>query len=305
MVLQFTFGISLVELNMVSCIVSSIVDMTLLLFIAEKWFLFRKLQYEEYPCLSVPILVISGGVDNTIMYLNRVYHPFLGVWTAIGCILFSCVTLMILTHINSRVVEEKVKIEKVCYDLENTMLVRQLEAHFIFNVLNMISSYCKTDPEEADRAIRAFSVYLRSYLHLITRRDNILIQKELELVEQYLTIQKMRVGNRLIFSFDTEILDFTVPSFTVQTIVENAVIHGIMGREEGGAITISTRREGDVIQLIIADTGVGFDTEVFVKESSVGLDNIKRRLEIMKKGTIKIDSTIGVGTTVIITLPIE
>ncbi len=302
--MQFTIGIALLEMGKINCLVSMIIGVLLLYVIGEKFFHFKALQYEEYPCLAIPILVFCGGVDTYILYYNNEYLPFLGVWTALGCIVFSMVSLVLLNYVSTCVAREKRKIEQTCSELENITLVKQLEAHFIFNALNAISAFCKADPEEADKGIRAFAKYLRTYLHLINQKKNIPFGTELDLVVHYLEIQQMRVGERLNFSVETEFLDFEIPPFAVHTLVENAVIHGIMKRGEGGEITISTRREGDNVQVIIVDTGVGFDVTKPIKESSVGMENTKKRLEIMSNGTITINSTIGVGTTVVIAIPI-
>lgn len=303
-IIQFTMGISLLEMKSLNCFISAIIDIALLIITGEKILHFKKLKYEEYPCLVVPILIISGGADNAILYLNREYSSSLGMRTAVGGIAFSCVTLMVLTYVNARIEQDKIEIEKTCRDLENTTLTEQLEAHFIYNTLNTITSYCRTEPDEADKAIRTFAAYMRSYLHLIHQRVNIPIEQELDLVADYLSIQKMRLGNQLSFSFDTEFLDFKVPPFAVYTIVENAVIHGIRKKEGGGTIIISTKLDGDSVQLIIADTGVGYDISVPKKESSVGVENTKRRLEIMRNGSFIIDSTIGVGTIVMMIMPV-
>lgn len=304
-ILQFVFDISLLELNIARIIISSIINICLLFIVAEKFLHFKTLHYEEYPCLILPVLILLGGVDTTILFLNKGYHPFLGVWTAVGCITFSVLTLLLLTDINARIVSEKEEIEQTCRDLENNMLSNQIEAHFIFNVLNTISAYYKTDPGEADFTIKTFASYLRTYLSLITRKDNIPFQKELDLVKDYLIIQQKRFGENVSFVFHNEYMDFELPPFSVYTLVENSVIHGIKNNQQDGTITISTKKEGDFVHIIIADNGAGFDTSILTKTTSVGLSNTIRRMEIMSHATITIESSIGIGTKTLIMLPIE
>lgn len=305
LILQFVFDISLMQQNLIHTIVIAVINISLLIVIAEKFFNFKKLHYEEYPCLLLPVLIIFGSLDTSILLSGKSYNPFLGIWTAIGCIVFSVLSLLLMTHINTKVMSDKEKFEQTCHDLENNMLANQIEAHFIFNVLNSISAYCKTDPLEADVTIKAFASYLRSYLSLITCRENIPFEEELDLVKGYLTIQQKRFGKHLSLVFNNEYLDFKLPPFSVYTIVENSVIHGIKKKSQGGTITISTKKVGEFVHIIIADDGVGFDTSILTKTKSVGIANTKRRMEIMSKATITTESSVGKGTKTIIILPIS
>lgn len=304
MVLQFVFGVSFLQTELLHNLTGAITDIALLAMVAEKLVRFKKMHYEEYLVLALPILIVCGGVDNAILSFDSVYYPFLGVWTAVGGVAFSVVTLVLLTYINDRVAQEKAEIQKTCHALENATLVKQLEAHFIFNALNTISAYCKTDPEEADRSVVAFAGYLRAYLHLIDQRDAIPLHKELELVRQYLIIQQMRFGTTVQFAFHVDYSQVDVPPFSLYTLVENAVVHGINTKEDGGTVTISSKQVGEYIQLVVADDGVGFDTSLPMKDTSVGLSNTRKRLELMKNATLTVDSQVGVGTTAVICIPL-
>lgn len=302
-VLQFAFGISLLELTVVYDIVCALVDMVILVVLTQKLLHFKSLQYTEYPSLAIIILIVFKTVDTIALNNGSQYNPFIGIWTGLGTFLFFAATLIILAYITSKIEIEKVQYEQSYHELENSALVRQLEAHFIFNVLNSISADCKTDPVAADRTVVTFSSYLRSYLHLIRTGKNIPFQEELELVEDYLALQKMRFGDSLTFSIETEYIDFEVPPFSVYTLVENSIIHGIPRTKQGGTLTISTKKNADSIQLIIADDGAGFDTTKPAKSTSIGLSNTKKRFEIMANATCSIDSCIGAGTTVTVTIP--
>lgn len=303
LVLQFFFQISLFETTMLHCVVSAVVNLYLLIITGEKLFCFKKLDYEEYPCLLMPILALCNGVDITILFLHRAYRPFTGIWTAIGCVVFAVVTLIVLTYVNSRVAQERVELQRSCDVLENTALIKQIEAHFIFNMLNTISAFCKTDPTKADKTVIAFSIYLRTYLTLVNYHKNIPIEQEVKFVKNYLYLQQIRFEDRLKFTIDADFLDFEVPPFVIHTLVENAIIHGIRGQSQGGTVSISTKRNGNVIQLIVADTGAGFDITSPIKTESVGLQNIEKRLKIMVNGTLSISSRIGEGTTAIVEIP--
>lgn len=301
--LQFTLGISLLELRLVHASIALLVKFVLLLIAAEKLLHFKRLTYEEYPCLVLPILVVFSSIDTALFYSNGSYVPFAGIWTGIGAIIFASITFAVLTYINSKITQEKEILAKNYYDLKSATLGKQLEAHFIFNALNTISAYCKTDPAEADRAIVVFASYLRSYLHLLKQTGNIPFRQEISLVTDYLTMQQLRFGDELKFQINMQYTEFDIPAFSLYTIVENAVVHGIKKQNHGGMVTISSEKTAEFIQITIADTGAGFDTTLPIKESSLGVRNTRNRLALMKNATLDIESSIGMGTTVRVTIP--
>lgn len=304
-VLQFVFEISLLETRIMHLLTFVVISIVMLLVIIEKIFNFKKLEYGEYPCIVVSILTISSGLDCIILFFSIEYNPFAGVLTAVGGIIFSFVSLIILTYVNSCIAHDKIKIEQSYNELENIALVKQVEAHFIFNALNTISAFCKTDPQEADRATKAFAGYLRSYIHLLNQNNNISIEKELKLVENYLIIQQMRFGDKVQFSFDAEFFDFQIPPFILQTLVENSIIHGILTSEKGGIVVVSVKKKDNVACIIVSDNGIGFDINILPKESSVGLLNAKKRLKKINNSSITIESTVGIGTVATIEIPLD
>ncbi len=304
-VLPFIFGVSILELQVIHYGISMIIVLALFLIALEKVVKFKRLTYEEYPFVAVLFLLIGGIIDIQGGYAVVEAHPFGGIASAMGCILFAMAIFSIFSYISARMAEEKNQLKIQCADLENTTLVKQIQAHFIFNALNGVSAYCKTDPRKADEAVKALARYLRSYLHLVGSSQNVSFETELDMVENYLILQKMRFGDDLEYVFDTDILDFELPPFVVHTFVENSIIHGFRQAGILGTITISSERVGDMIQVIIVDDGVGFDTTQLPKSTSVGMQNATRRLDLMRHGTITVDSTIGVGTTVTLTFPVD
>lgn len=91
----------------------------------------------------------------------------------------------------------------------------------------------------------------------------------------------------------------------MQPIIENAIRHGLNPKPEGGTVILRTREDEENILIEIQDDGVGFHAEELNKSKSVGLSNVRFRLKNMVNGTMKIDSTPGVGTTVTIAIPRE
>ena len=110
----------------------------------------------------------------------------------------------------------------------------------------------------------------------------------------------------MTFMFEMNSEDFHIPALTIQPIVENAIKHGLMKLKKGGTIhVISYETETDYC-VLVEDDGVGFDTSLMIDERAhVGLRNIRERLKAMVNGTIDIESTVGVGTKVLVTIPKE
>lgn len=191
-------------------------------------------------------------------------------------------------------------------DLKNariTLATGQIRTHFIFNVLNAVSGMCKYDPEEADRTIVRFSRYLRSNIDVLQNDRPLPFRSAYQNLADYVALEQIRFGDRIQFSPDIAIWDFQLPSLILQPITENAIKHGLLPKPEGGTITIRTWEESDRILISISDDGVGFDPANLQKNASVGLDNVRFRLQHMVGGTLRIESAPGQGTTVTITIP--
>jgi len=104
--------------------------------------------------------------------------------------------------------------------------------------------------------------------------------------------------------FEAQLSDFEIPPLTVQPMVENAIRHGIRGKNQKGNLYIRTYQKDDLIQIEVQDDGVGFDSaQNKSKEENVGIRNVSQRLEIMSKGSLKIESKLGEGTLVTISIP--
>lgn len=184
-------------------------------------------------------------------------------------------------------------------------MMSQIRSHFIFNVLTTISTYCKIDPKTADRALICFSRYLRRNIQNIEEDGLIDFNKELEQVEDYVELEKMRFADRITFVTDIETTSFQIPPLTIQPLVENAIKHGIIEPGMSGTITLTTQRMEKEVRIQVIDDGVGFDMDKLEKSESVGIRNVRYRLENMTAGTITFVSEPGNGTTVTICIPDE
>lgn len=193
--------------------------------------------------------------------------------------------------------------EKQLIQSRTAVALGQIRSHFIFNLLNAISGMCKSNPAKADETIVRFSRYLRTNIDILQSDELIPFCQILEDLEDYIVLEQVRFGDRIEFEADIEEEDFLLPTLVLQPIVENAIKYGLTARLEGGTIRLSTRSDSKWVYITVTDDGVGFEQHELYKEGSVGLRNVRFRLEHMVDGNITIESTPGLGTSVQIMIP--
>ena len=175
-------------------------------------------------------------------------------------------------------------------------MMSQIRTHFIFNVMTIISGLCNSDPQKADNALILFARYLRKNIAIMDRDEPILFSQELQHLEDYISLEKLRFGDKIKFEKKLEITDFKIPPLTIQPLVENAIKHGLLTPGKSGTVYLSTEVVDGEIQILIEDDGIGFETEVLKKENAVGIRNVRYRVENMVGGTLEISSNPGKGT---------
>lgn len=199
--------------------------------------------------------------------------------------------------------EKQRELQQELKDRRVSVMMSQIRTHFIFNVMTIISGLCNSDPRKADDALILFARYLRKNIAIMDRDEPILFSKELEHLEDYIFLEKMRFGEKIKFEKNLEIIDFKIPPLTIQPLVENAIKHGLLAHGIEGTVTLSSKQEGDKVQIIIEDNGAGFEPESLKKEEAVGIRNVRYRVENMVGGTLEILSVPGKGTKARIWLP--
>ena len=188
----------------------------------------------------------------------------------------------------------------------------QMQPHFLYNALGSIQEVIHIDPEYASELLGYFTVHLRSCIRAMNKDEPVPFAQELENIEAYVNIEKMRFGKKLRVHFDTPARDFRILPLTVQPLIENSIRHGIYGRgTKGGDVWLATREEKNAWIVEVGDNGVGFDVEEYRKKQargagdSTGLRNIKVRLKELVGASIDVVSRVGEGTLVRITIPKE
>jgi len=177
---------------------------------------------------------------------------------------------------NQAILQEKLDAEKLARTSELELLKSQLNPHFLFNALNSIKALVLLDAEKSRDAIIKLSELLRFSLNYEKNRF-ITIREELEEVEKYLALEKIRFGERLNVTFEiqSEVWDKPIPPAILLTLAENAIKHGINQLPDGGNIDIDARIEEN--NVIIAIENSGFLSGP--NPNGIGLQNIQKRLK--------------------------
>lgn len=202
---------------------------------------------------------------------------------------------------------------KVRYALtaEICFLQSQIKPHFIFNTLNSIISFCRTDPEKARELLVNFSSYLRRSFDFKDLESQITLEKELDLLKAYLSIEQARFSQKLKVEYKLiPGLNITVPPLILQPIVENAVRHGLMNKPSIGTVTVSSQLQDRYVIFKITDDGIGIEKEKIpllldgkLSNVGIGINNINKRLKSIYGHGLIIESEINKGTTVYIKIP--
>jgi two-component system LytT family sensor kinase len=193
-------------------------------------------------------------------------------------------------------------------------LSSQINPHFLFNTLNSVASLIRLDPEQARQVIYSLSKILR---RLLRQQENLVtLSEELSFIDDYLAIEMVRFGDKLRFvkDIDPATLDMPVPSMLLQPLVENSIRHGLSNKVDGGCISVRSRMQGQRLQILVEDDGVGipevklariFEQGDHVGERGIGISNVNERLKVLFGADYRmwIDSRLGEGTSTGIEIP--
>ncbi|MBQ8092598.1 MAG: histidine kinase [Clostridia bacterium] len=172
-----------------------------------------------------------------------------------------------------------------------------MRPHFIYNTLMSIYTLCKLDPEKARQITLDFTNYLRRNFNAVASDSTIPFSKELEHTRAYLAVEQAQYDDMLVVNYETPYIQFYLPPLTLQPIVENAVKHGMDPDAEPLHIYIRTQRTDFGAEIVVEDTGTGFDPSDDSKPHTA-LKNIQQRLQMMCNGKMTIMPRKGGGTVV-------
>jgi two-component system LytT family sensor kinase len=220
---------------------------------------------------------------------------------------YFCITLPLKVWNNTRNEAKLEDQQRLLMQARLEALSSQINPHFLFNTLNSISTLIRTNPEEARTMVMKLSRILRRRLR--NQEHFSALREELEFIDDYLSIELVRFGDKLrvIKHIEPDASDMLVPSMLLQPLVENSIRHGLSGKVEGGTVTLRARRNGARLLLEIEDDGIGIpESELAgVLTRGVGVSNVKERLQVLYNQDYRmlIDSQPGRGTRIEIELP--
>jgi two-component system LytT family sensor kinase len=229
--------------------------------------------------------------QNTVVYLATIFTIFvpLKIWNSTR---------------NEKKLEEQ---ERLLAEARLAALTSQINPHFLFNTLNSVSSLIRTDPNQA----RVMVVKLSKVLRRLLRKHETFstLRDELSFIEDYLSIEVVRFGDKLRFEQDVaeDTLDMLVPSMLLQPLVENCIKHGLSSKVEGGTIRIRAHRTETKLHLLVEDDGVGIPESKLATllNRGIGVSNVNERLKVLFGNEYRmwIDSQPGSGTRIQIEAP--
>jgi len=220
---------------------------------------------------------------------------------------FLAVVLPLKIWNNARIETKLQEQQRLLMQARLDALTSQINPHFLFNTLNSVSSLIRTNPHQARVVVYQLSNILR---RLLRRHDNFSsLREELNFIDDYLSIEVIRFGDKLKFRKDVEpaALDMLLPSMLLQPLIENCIKHGLSSKVEGGSILLRAQRVEDRLHLLVEDDGVGISEAdmATLLDRGIGVSNVNERLKVLFGADYRmfIDSKPGQGTRIEIEVP--
>ena len=194
---------------------------------------------------------------------------------------------------------------------ELNFLQAQIKPHFLYNALNTFVAISYDDEDKARDLMVRFGDYLRKSFDFKNPGQFVPLRNEIELAHYYVSIEKARFEDRLEVEFMIDAdMELNVPKVMLEPIIENAVNHGVLPKDEGGRVEVTVKKVENALEFSVWDNGIGMEPEVLDRivsnenSGSVGLRNIDSRLRTLYGKGLRIRSTAGKGTEVAWSIPL-
>ncbi len=250
------------------------------------------------------VFCLSAGAQSVnALCFNDVANAYPGitfVYAVLSVSMFISVYLAFSVHADLKAVQsEEYKSQVRSFKLR--AFTGQIKPHFIFNALEAIKSFYHRDVASGDTAVSLLSDLLNDSINAFDH-DLVPFEKELDTIYSYTEFENMKRQRKAEVIFNTEFTDFSVPPFSVEPFVENAMRYSGVEDKEGGRIVISSFKRGGTVVIEVFDNGRGFDPAA-VKETSHGIRNASERFQIAFAATPRVESVPGEGTRITIEIP--
>jgi two-component system, LytTR family, sensor kinase len=231
-------------------------------------------------CSYILSRIFPGQADYQLILETGIYGRLIaGFFFYLVIILFYYLVIY-YQNIQEKVVAEG-KLNSMIQEAKLDVLKSQMNPHFIFNSLNSVSSLIITSPAKAQEMVIKLASFLRYSLEQDSRTTSSL-GEELNNIDNYLAIEKIRFGDRLDYNYDIDkdCIACKLPSLILQPLFENAIKHGVYKSAGRIIINLKVSKENEMMQLVLRNN---FDEETQTRENSggIGLANIKNRLELL------------------------
>ncbi|AAW87803.1 two component sensor histidine kinase [Aliivibrio fischeri ES114] len=272
---------------------------------------------KAYSTVLAMVLSITLGTFHASLWLNK-YEDFatlealqpivlLGlIFTAICFYYFHATEKTMLAEQALALSKRKqLEQEKALVLSQLSQLQSQIEPHFLFNTLANISALIELDSNKAKLMLEKLTDLLRGSLKT-NRNPLITVEQEIELLNAYLSIQQIRLGDRLTYEIDNQIIEsISLPPLLIQPLVENAITHGIEPSAQGGQLMVQFKQENNQFIVVISDNGVGLESVPPSKGHGMSLNNIKQRLYDLFDGSasVRITENKDGGVSAEVTIP--
>jgi len=216
-------------------------------------------------------------------------------------------------HLEKKLHQQELSQIKVKRELDRARLVTlqaQINPHFLFNAMNTISRTALF--EEAENTQELVDDLAKLFRYMFDRRSTVPLVEEIDFIEKYLKIQKVRFQDRLAYSieYEKEVESLLIPPLLIQPFVENAIIHGLEPLEKGGKVELHITHTPKALMIHISDNGVGYENSKSMGSSTsthFGIENVSERITLYygNKAKLSIEQREKNGTLVSLTLPIR
>jgi two-component system, LytTR family, sensor kinase len=219
-----------------------------------------------------------GGLTSNISFLDFIILFFENVWLILPCFFFYHLYRFTTIYQDRKQRTIKAETQLQISELEN--LKKQLNPHFLFNALNSIKALTLSDGKQARESIIQLSDLLRLSLNL-GEQQRATLGEEIKLAKNYLALEKLRFDNRLMYKFNiqADLDNVLIMPMSLNTLLENAVKHGIGQLKSGGEIIISAAANQGILTIQVENTG-SYDPKPKSSEGGIGLENLHKRLAL-------------------------
>lgn len=258
----------------------------------------RSLELGDEPPIAMHLGYIRG--------LRPWFSQGLAVANEAALHLQSTLQVMAWREIQHRTQLNNQSLQTLAARAERDAMRAQIRPHFFFNVLNTMHTYVKEDPDQAQRVIELMAELMRA-MAKTTDQDTYPLSQELSLAHTYLQIEQVRFGDRFTFELDIDktLLEYPVPPFSIQPLVENAVKYSVDSQLEPARIVVSVKRLDDSVQITVADNGRGLSAHGKSDGLGMALSNIRDRLEKLygAQGNLDLTPASHSGTLATLRIP--